>query len=114
MKYRLILFVRHLVNAIFAPLFVFCTRANYFSGVKYYPAYPDMSLTAEVTLPGTPFAEVVVKKDGYRPIRYQVGRIDAGTEVLAITTGDISFRVSGKEWSTAITQFAVGLHFCKA
>jgi len=114
MYYRTINFIRHILNRVLAQVLTFIGLMPYMLDLKYYPTYPDVTLTAVVHLPDTRFAEIVCERKGYKPLRFQVGKLDAGTEVLAISFNTISFRVSGKEWTSDICDFAAGLHFCKA
>ena len=101
--------VKHILNKL-AFLWLFCTKADFFPGFVF--GYEDR--TAELSLPGTRFAELKCSRPGYQSIRFQVGKLDAGTEILSIDTGSIEFRCGDQKWSSSICAFLAGLHFSRA
>lgn len=100
---------KHLINKI-AFVWFYLTKGSFLSSFAY--GYDDRTVT--VSLPGTRFAELLCERDGFRPIRFAVGQLDAGTEILRIDTGVIAFRCGEQKWESSITEFLKGLHFSRA
>ena len=101
-------FFQHIVNLV-ARLWFFCTKANFISSFAF--GYEDR--TATISLPGTKFAELFCEREGYKPLRFAVGRLDASTEVVGIDTGAIKLRCGDQKWESSITEFLKGLHFSR-
>ena len=101
--------VKHIINR-FAFVWFFLTKANFLSSFEYGVG----DKTATVFLPGTRFAELLCKRNGCKPIRFQVGALDSSTEVLGIDTGAIELRCGDKQWTSSISAFVAGLHFSRA
>lgn len=99
---------QHLINLV-ARLFFFLTKGSYVS--KFEFGYEDRS--AVVSLPGTRFAELLCTRDGYRPIRFHVGRLDASTMVNRIDADGIDLQVEDVKWTSSISTFLKHLHFSR-
>jgi hypothetical protein len=91
---------QHLVNLVARVIF-FLTKADFLSSFTY--GYEDR--TATVYLPGTRFAELICTRNGYKPLRFQVGCIDSGTSVLRIDADGIDLKCGDTEWTSSISGF---------
>ena len=99
---------RHLINLL-ARVWFFFTKASYISSFQY--GVDDR--TATISLPGTKFAELYCERDGFKPIRFTVGKVDSSTAVIGLDTGCIKLQCGDKTWNSSISSFLAGLHFSR-